>query len=187
MRTCIRHLAVVFAISFVAFSVLSAGAAQSQSADLSALGAKVRKQLVTLPYYGIFDNLSFRIEGSEITLLGQVQWPNLKNAAQQIVAQMEGVTSVENQIEVLPNSFFDNRIRRAVAGAIYSHPVLDRYTLQVVPSIHIIVNRGNVTLEGVVAREMHKAVANLQANAVAGVLTVTNNLRLEKDKSEEKS
>ena len=147
----------------------------------------MRKQLVTLPYYGIFDNLSFRIEGSEITLLGQVQWPNLKNAAQQVVAQMEGVTSVENQIEVLPNSFFDNRIRRAVAGAIYSHPVLDRYTLQVVPSIHIIVNRGNVTLEGVVAREMHKAVANLQANAVAGVLTVTNNLRLEKDKSEEKS
>ena len=141
---------------------------------------EIRHELVMLPYYGVFDNLSYRVNGNKVTLYGQVTRPTLKSDAERVVKGVEGVESVDNQIEVLPLSPNDDRIRRAVYRAIYGNPTLDRYAWGAVPSIHIISKNGNVTLEGVVANETDKNVAGIQANSVSGVFSVTNNLMVEK-------
>jgi hyperosmotically inducible protein len=141
---------------------------------------EVRHELVMLPYYGVFDNLAFRVDGSTVTLLGQVSRPTLKSDAENVVKDIEGVEKVVNNIEVLPTSPNDDRIRLAAYRAIYGHSVLNRYALQAVPPIHIIVKNGNITLEGVVANEMDKNVANMQARGVPGAFNVTNNLVVEK-------
>jgi hyperosmotically inducible protein len=144
------------------------------------LEREIRHELVMLPYYSVFDNLLYRVEGGTITLMGQVVRPTIKSDAERVVKDVEGVEKVVNQIEVLPVSPSDDRIRLATFRAIYGHSSLDRYRLQVVPPIHIIVKNGNVTLEGVVATEAEKNIAGIQANGVAGVFSVKNNLRSEK-------
>ena len=141
---------------------------------------EVRHELLMLPYYGVFDNLGFKVNGGKVTLVGQVTRPTLKSDAGNVVKKIEGVDQVVNDIEVLPLSPSDDRIRLAVYRAIYGQPSLDRYALQAVPPIHIIVKNGNVTLEGVVANEGDKNLANMRANGVSGVFSVTNNLRVEK-------
>jgi hyperosmotically inducible periplasmic protein len=146
------------------------------------LSKEVRHELVTLPYYGVFDNLSYRVDGSKVTLFGQVRDPVLKDDAGKAVKRIEGVSAVDNQIEVLPVSGMDDGTRMAVYRAIYSKPTLQRYQLGAVPPIHIIVKNGNVTLEGVVANEMDKNVAGIAANGVSGVFKVTNNLRTDSGK-----
>jgi len=141
---------------------------------------KVRKELVTLPFYSIYDNLNYQIEGGTVTLSGQVYRPTMKSSAENVVKRVAGVEKVVNNIEVLPLSPFDDRIRVAVTRAIYGNSVLSRYSLGAVPSIHIIVKNGNVTLEGMVNNEMERNVANIAANGVSGVFSVTNNLRTER-------
>lgn len=142
---------------------------------------KIRKELVTLPFYSVFDNLSFKFEDGKVTLFGQVSRPSLKGDAKRVVAKVTGVEEVENKIEVLPLSNFDDRIRLATFRAIYRQPGLDRLSLQAVPPIHIIVKNGNVTLEGVVLSKSDATRAFIAANGVFGVFSVTNNLRVEKD------
>lgn len=142
---------------------------------------EVRHELVMLPYYGVFDNLAYRVDGGTVTLMGQVVRPTLKSSAENVVKRIEGVEKVVNQIEVLPLSPNDDQIRRAVYQKIYSFPSLStRYGFQAIPPIHIIVKNGNVTLEGVVDSEADKNVAGIQANGVPGVFSVTNNLRVAK-------
>jgi hyperosmotically inducible protein len=141
---------------------------------------EVRHELVMLPYYNVFDNLAYKVDGPTVTLMGQVTRPTLKSDAERVVKGIEGVDKVVNKIEVLPVSPNDDRIRMAVYRAIYGQTALQRYSLQAVPPIHIIVNNGNVTLEGVVSAEADKNIANVQANGVAGVFAVKNNLRVEK-------
>lgn len=145
------------------------------------LAKEVRHELVLLPYYGVFDNLAFKIDGSTVTLLGQVTRPTLKSDAERVVKDIQGVERVVNNLEVLPLSPNDDRIRRAVYAAIYSKPGLDRYSLQAVPPIHIIVRNGNVTLEGVVASDADRNLANISANGVPGVFGVTNHLVTDKE------
>ncbi|HXN46380.1 MAG TPA: BON domain-containing protein [Bryobacteraceae bacterium] len=140
---------------------------------------EVRHQLVMLPYYSVFDNLEYKVEGDSVILLGQVTRPALKSDAQNAVKSIEGVERVDNRIEVLPPSPNDDRIRRAVYRAVFGFPSLDRYAIQAVPPIHIIVKDGHVTLEGVVASAADKNIAGIQANGVSGVFSVTNNLRVE--------
>lgn len=147
------------------------------------LAREVRHELVMLPYYGVFDNLAFRMEGRTITLLGQVTRPTLKSDAENVVKDIEGVEKVVNQIEVLPLSPMDDQIRLATFRAVYSTPGLDRYALNAVPPIHIIVSSGKVALEGVVANEADKNMAGVKANGVSGVFSVTNNLRVEQRNS----
>jgi hyperosmotically inducible protein len=177
------------AITLCAFA-LTAGAQnrdqQQRAADrsISSRGQdrmvrQVRHELVMLPYYGVFDNLAFRLDGTTVTLLGQVTRPTLKSDAENVVKDVEGVEKVVNQIEVLPLSPMDDRIRLATYRAVYGTQGLDRYALNAVPPIHIIVNNGKVTLEGVVANEADKNLAGLKANGVSGVFSVTNNLRIE--------
>jgi hyperosmotically inducible protein len=141
---------------------------------------QVRHNLVMLPFYSVFDNLEYKVDGDKVTLVGQVVQPILKDEAASAIKRIEGVQSVDNQIQVLPVSFFDNSIRRAEYRAVYSFPGLQMYSLGSVPQIHIIVNNGHVTLEGVVARQADKDVANIAANRVPNVFSVTNNLRVVK-------
>jgi hyperosmotically inducible periplasmic protein len=143
------------------------------------LEREVRHELVMLPYYDVFDNLEYRVDGGHVTLSGQVVRPTLKSGAENVVKNIEGVEKVTNNIEVLPVSPNDDRIRVAVYRAIYGHTALQRYSVRSVPPIHIIVKNGNVTLEGVVANEGDKNIANIQANGVSGVFSVKNNLRIE--------
>jgi hyperosmotically inducible periplasmic protein len=140
------------------------------------LAKRVRHELVMLPWYSVFDNLAFRIDKDKVTLLGQVTRPVLKSDAEAVVKRIEGVASVKNDIEVLPLSLMDDQLRRAVFRAIYGGAGLQRYANQPIPSIHIIVKNGNVTLEGVVDTEMDRNIANLRANQVPNVFSVKNNL-----------
>jgi len=137
---------------------------------------EVRHELRLLPYYTVFDNLGFRVDKDKVTLVGQVVLPTLKSDAEAAVKSIEGVARVVNDIEVLPVSPMDDQLRRAVYRAIYGDTVLSRYSFQAVPTIHIIVKNGSVTLEGVVDSESDKNLANLRANAVPNVFSVKNNL-----------
>lgn len=150
-------------------------------ANESKLIQQVRHELLMLPYYSVFDDLGFRVNGSTVTLVGDVTRPTLKSDAEGVVKRIEGVTQVVNQIKVLPVSNFDWQIRRAIARAIYGDPQIGtRYGYQALPSIHIIVENGNVTLEGVVANQFDKNLINVRANSVPNVFKVTNNLQVEK-------
>ncbi len=142
------------------------------------LAKEVRQELVTLPYYLVFDNMSSRVEGSKVTLFGQVRDFKLKTDAENAVMDIEGVTSVDNQIEVLPTSPTDDGIRIAVYRAIYSKQPLQRYQISLVSPIHIIVRNGDVTLEGVVAFSGDKDTAGNAANSVSGIHKLVNNLRV---------
>ena len=143
------------------------------------LARKVRHELVMLPFYGIFDNFSFRVDNGTVTLMGHVSRPVLKSDAANVIKRIEGVKGVINEIEVLPLSNFDNRIRLSTARAIYGSATLSRYGLGALPSIHIVVKNGEVTLEGVVATEMDRNVAFIRANGVFGVFKVNNHLLVE--------
>ena len=156
-------------------------AAQSQNSPAyQRLVKEVRHELVMLPYLGVFDNLEYKVDGSTVTLVGQVTRPTLKSDAENVVKKIEGVEKVDNQIEVLPLSPNDDRIRRATYIALARSPQLDRYFMQAVAPIRIIVKNGNVTLEGVVGDKGDSDVANITANGVSGAFSVTNHLRVEK-------
>jgi hyperosmotically inducible periplasmic protein len=153
---------------------------------LDRITREVRHELVMLPFYGVFDNFSYQV-GSDgtVTLNGEVSRPTLKADAENAVKHIEGVERVVNKIEVLPTSINDDRIRRAAYRAIYGNSVLSQYQLRAVPPIHIIVKNGHITLEGVVARQMDKQIAGVQANGVHDAFSVTNNLRVEEEEKKE--
>jgi hyperosmotically inducible protein len=148
---------------------------------------EVRHELVMLPYYGVFDNLSYKVDpDGTVTLLGQVARPTLKSDSENVVKRIEGVEKVVNNIEVLPTSFNDDRIRRNVYRAIYGNSVLSPYQMRAVPPIHIIVKNGHVTLVGAVARTMDKQIAGVQANTVSGVFSVENDLQVDEPEKDDK-
>jgi hyperosmotically inducible protein len=142
---------------------------------------EIRHELVTLPYYSLFDWLQFEVQpDGAVTLTGEVTRPTLKSDAENVVKKIEGVEKVVNQIEVLPLSPNDDRIRRAVYRAIFNfNSPLFRYATGAVPSIHIIVKNGNVTLKGVVASQADSSLANIKAKGVSGVFSVKNELSVE--------
>ena len=140
----------------------------------------VRHQLAMLPYFGVFDDLSYSVNGGEVTLTGSVVRPTLKSDAENVVRRVAGVNHVINNIEVLPVSMFDDRTRLALARAVYGDSVLGtRYGLGSQPAIHIVVKNGNARLEGVVLNEMDRTIAGMRANGVPGVFSLENDLRLE--------
>jgi BON domain-containing protein len=181
MATHRRIATALLAMTLGLVSLPAATAAQNQEPKAQQNMVKeIRHQLVLLPWYSVFDNLSFRIEGSKVILMGQVVKPTLKSDAEGAVKNVEGVSSVQNDIEVLPNSPMDDRLRRALYRAIYSEPGLQRYALSAVPSIHIIVKNGNVTLVGVADNDTDKNLAGLRANGVPNVFSVKNELVVSK-------
>jgi hyperosmotically inducible protein len=154
--------------------------AQTSHSSSDRIIKEVRHELVMLPYYGVFDNLVYKVDGAKVTLFGEVTRPTLKSDAESVVKRIEGVESVDNQIEVLPLSPNDDRIRLAAYRAIYSKAPLQRYQLSAVPPIHIVVKNGNITLEGVVANNGDKNIAEVAAKGVHGAFSVKSNLQVEK-------
>jgi hyperosmotically inducible protein len=137
---------------------------------------EVRHELVMLPFLTVFDNLAYKVDGYNVTLMGQVTRPTLKSDAENVVKHIEGVEKVDNQIEVLPLSPMDNQLRRRLYRAIYGYPTLQKYDMPTIKPIRIIVKNGHATLEGVVDREADKNLAGLRANGVPGLFSVANNL-----------
>jgi hyperosmotically inducible protein len=161
-------------VSFAATSTVSTRKIGSRFED------SIRHELVMLPYFGVFDNLAFSVDGSTVTLSGQVVRPTLRSDAERVVRHIEGVQTVVNNIEVLPPSPFDDQIRLAEYRSIFGFASLGRYSWGPVPSLHIIVKNGHVTLEGVVANPTDSNLAKIRANGVSGVFTVENNLKIDK-------
>jgi len=174
----LRFVCVALAITLLA----QADFAQNQGSDKSVqrIQKEVRHELVMLPYLGVFDNLAYKVDGSTVTLFGQVTRPTLKTDAERVVKGIEGVEKVDNQIEVLPPSSLDDQLRRRLYRAIYGYPSLQKYAMGVQQPIRIIVKSGRVTLEGVVDSEADKNVAGIRANGVPGIFSVTNNLQVAK-------
>ncbi len=153
--------------------------AMAQGATNPQLARKVRHELVTLPYYGIFDNLAYSVNGGTVTLYGQVVRASTRSDAAGRVKRIAGVSRVVNNIEVLPLSPMDDRLRRATYRSIAQMGGLYRYLQGANPSLHIVVNRGHITLEGVVSGSGDRNLAYIAANRVPGAFSVTNNLRVE--------
>ena len=165
-------------------AILAATTANSQTAPASEraqarIAKEARHEILMLPYFDVFDNIELRVDGYNVTLMGQVTRPILKSDAENAVKEIEGVENVTNQIEVLPLSMNDDHLRIALYRSIYGFSSLQRYALPVIKPIRIIVKNGNVTLEGVVDSEADKNVVNMRANGVSGVFSVTNKLRVE--------
>ncbi len=210
MKGYIRQLVLSFIVGWVALSGVTAAMTSSPAPPAAvfvepSLEQRVNRELRrNLNYYSLFDLISYRVEGSKITLSGQVWWPALRPTAERIVARIEGVTGVDNQIEILPASFHDDDLRLDTMRALFSNGALSRYAwfgsrgpygygrygygrhgyggyghIPERSDIHIIVKNGDVTLEGVVARKAHKGIAELLAHGVSGAFSVTNNLVVE--------
>jgi BON domain len=182
-----RPLSLALATGLLAFATALPLSAQTNQPDPQtqeqtevSLAKEVRHTLVMLPFYSVFDNFEYKVEDERVILSGQVTDPSLKSNAVKAVRAIEGVKSVEDRIEVLPLSPADNRIRLAEYRAIYNAPNLHKYAIQAVPPIHIVVKAGRVTLIGVVDNQGDKTTADLRAQSVPGVFSVTNNLRVEK-------
>jgi hyperosmotically inducible periplasmic protein len=164
----------------VTVGVPIASAGTATAVNTSSISEQVRHNLAMLPWYGVFDNLQFQVNGTEVVLSGEVisEHGITKDDAANAVKKIPGVTNVVNNIEILPPSPFDNEIRRAEYRAIFSKSDLGRYTLGVIPQVHIIVKGGHVTLEGKVIDQMDRTVAGIAANSVPGVFSVQNNLQV---------
>jgi hyperosmotically inducible protein len=182
-----KSLLLTLLVSVLAISMMAQGNREALSPKgLDRIVKEVHHELVMLPFYGVFDNLAYKVDpDGTVTLLGQVSRPTLKSDAENVVKRIEGVEKVVNNIEVLPTSINDDNIRRAVYRAIYGNSVLSQYQMRAVPPIHIIVKNGHVTLEGVVARDMDKQIAGMQANGVSGVFSVINNLQVEEEEKKD--
>jgi hyperosmotically inducible periplasmic protein len=183
MKAIRNFIIAITAIFAVAISTATAAPVASVDRELSQqqLMKKIRKELVTLPYYGVFDNLAYKVEGNTVTLYGQVVRPSTRGDAERRVARIQGVERVINQIEVLPLSSFDDSLRVSTYRTLFRAGGLYRYAMGANPSIHIVVNRGHVTLEGVVANEGDRRLADVVVRGVPGVFSVTNNLRTERE------
>ena len=173
---------------FVAWTVLAVGsvvfaqqANQAPARSTERIIKEVRHELLMLPYLDVFDYLAYKVDGYNVTLMGQVTNPTLKSDAGNVVKRIEGVEQVDNQIEVLPPSPMDDQLRRRLFRAIYGYPAMQKYAMGVQKPIRIIVKNGKVTLEGVVDSEGDKNIANIRANSVPGVFSVTNNLQVVKN------
>jgi len=180
IENIILMLAAVMAIAastvFAAPNTVDVSQPEVQQQQMS---KQVRHELVMLPYYGVFDNLAYKIEGDTVTLYGQVVHASTRNDAARRVARIAGVHRVINNIEVLPPSSFDDEIRVRTYRAVFNAGGLYRYAMGSNPSIHIVVNRGHVALEGTVSNEMDRRLAYIAASGVPGVFSVTNNLQVD--------
>ena len=166
-----------FLVCMVAVVVAMAQSSKQFSPKAQArITKEVRHRILMLPEFGTFDNIAFKLNGYDVVLLGQVVKPSLKSDAEKVVRKIEGVEHVENRIEVLPTSINDDRLRRDLFIAIYRYDPLQHYGVGSNRPIRIIVNHGNVTLEGVVDHESDKNMAGIRANGVPGVFSVKNNL-----------
>jgi osmotically-inducible protein OsmY len=178
-----HRLLIVFASLFALVTLGAAQDAQREQPSPKSqerIVKEVRHELLMLPYFGVFDYIAFKVDGYNVTLLGSVVRPTTKSDAENSVKHIEGVDKVDNQIEVLPPSPGDDRIRQRLFRAIYQYSALEKYELGTQKPIRIIVKNGRVTLEGVVDNDADKNLAGIRANGVSGTFSVTNNLQVVK-------
>lgn len=170
----------LLALAAFALGPSRASAGTASTPVISDIPHQVHHELAMLPWYGVFDNVGYQVNGTEVTLTGQVTSEHAvtKEDAEHFVKSIPGVTKVINSIEVLPPSPYDNQIRRAEYRAVFSRGDLGGYTMGAIPQMHIIVKGGHVTLEGTVMNQMDKTIAGIAANTVPGVFSVENNLRI---------
>ncbi len=176
----IRNLLIVgtaFAVIGLQAATVTVTGAENRK-QLTGLERQVRKELITLPFYTVFDYFEFEVQGDKVILHGAVDRPSLKLSAERVVQHVPGVREVDNQIEVLPLSSFDNQIRRGLVRAIYHDQVLNRYAAGPNPWIRLIVRDGNITLEGYVDRKTDRDIASIRANTVPFAFSVTNHLKV---------
>jgi len=169
----------IAAPALLALGMASAATKDAVPGNDAELAQKVAHEIRMYTRYSIWDNINLRVHDGTVELLGQVNQPYKKQDLQRLVQHVKGVQGVANRIEVLPTSFFDDQLRAQVARSIYRDSVLSRYAIQPVPPIHIIVDNGHVTLEGVVNNDMEKNVAGIRASQSMSFGAVTNNLRVE--------
>jgi hyperosmotically inducible protein len=174
MKRTIQTIALAAALALGSAPVF-AGTGNPPAQDLP---SQVLHQLVMIPYYSVFDDLNFSVDNGVVTLTGDVVNPVVRTDAAGSIKHLAGVTQVVNKINILPPSSMDNHIRAAEYRAIFGYSDMYRYAMGAIPSIHIIVDFGHVTLVGVVNTDADKNVANIRANSVSGVFSVTNNLRV---------
>jgi osmotically-inducible protein OsmY len=179
-RRIVTSFLILTATAAVAHSIAAQSGTSGQSPAETRVAREVRHEIVMLPYLDVFDYIAFNVHGYDVKLMGAVTRPTLKSDAERVVKGIEGVEKVDNQIEVLPPSSMDDRLRLRLYRAIYGFPALEKYALGVIKPIRIIVKTGHVTLEGVVDNEADKNLVNLRANSVSGIFSVTNNLRVVK-------
>lgn len=172
--------AALLALAVFATGPSRAYAGTTTSPSASNIPKEVHHQLAMLPWYGVFDSLGYQVNGTEVTLTGDVtsQHAVTKDDAQNFVSKIPGVTKVINNIKVLPPSPFDDQIRREEYRAVFSKGDLGGYTMGAIPQVHIIVDGGHVTLKGTVMNQMDKNMAGIAANTVPGVFSVTNDLNV---------
>ncbi len=144
------------------------------------LDDKVRHELNMLPYYGVFDAIAYEVNGNEVTLSGAVHYPVLAADAVNVVKGIPGVTSVSNQIEVLPLSRFDDQIRLAAWKTVYSWPTMSRVASMPLPPVRILVKNGDITLVGSVPTQADKDALNIRVNEIPNVFSVKNELVVSK-------
>ena len=173
-------LVVMLAVSIAPLAAQTPSEAAARAQER--IAREVRHEVLMLPYYDLFDYIAFKVSGYNVTLIGQVTRPTLKSDAGNVVKRVEGVEKVDNQIEVLPPSTMDDRLRLRLFRAIYGYAPLEKYALGTIKPIRIIVKNGHLTLEGVVDNETDKNLVNIRANGVSGVFSVTNNLQVVKAK-----
>jgi hyperosmotically inducible periplasmic protein len=192
MPTRVRALSIRSLLVVTALCVITSGATFAQAPPPRTspnyeqwLTREVGHELVLLPWLSIFDDLSYKVQGSEVTLMGEVVNPVTKDDAERTVKSIEGVTKVNDNIEVLPLSPMDDQIRRAEYRSIYGEPQLQRYAMGTLPPIHIIVKGGHVTLKGFVDNQTDKQLAEIRAKTVPNVFSVDNELQIKPGRPEE--
>lgn len=175
----LNKLALMFV--FVASSTVVGVNAQTITGEVPnvVLEKEVQSKILRLPYYEVFDFISFRIDGDTVILDGKVRNATNRREAEAAVKRISGVEKVQNNIEILNVGGFDDRIRRDLYGSLARTGSLSRYLWTVNPSMRLVVDRGHVTLEGYVANEGDLNLANIAARSVPGVFSVTNNLKVD--------
>ena len=176
-----RYL-LLFAIAIFIFGSNSADAQSFSGNQTREIERKVYKKIATLPYYGLFDHISFQVSGDTVYLKGDVVRPSTRKDAERSVKRIPGVANVVNNIEVLPLSGFDDQIRRQLVRNLANGGSLYRYLQGANPSMRLIVDNGHVSLEGIVATRGDANLANILASQVFGVFSVKNNLIIEKER-----
>lgn len=178
VRKALGAVLVSFCLLFVAQAQQATSPSEVSPQAENRIGREVRHEVFMLPWYGVFDVIGYKVNGNSVTLTGEVTRPVTKSDAENAVKHIEGVQSVNNEIQVLPPSSMDDQLRLRLFRAIYGFPSLQKYDLGTIKPIRIIVKSGHVDLEGVVDTQADKDTVGVRANGVPGIFEVKNNLQV---------